>query len=144
MSKIAVREVDGFEEHDTLIELQRQCLPTSPLYEPDRGFWWIAYDERGMAVAFAGLTDLRDGSGYLCRSGVLPSHRGHHLQRRLIQARERKARTVGLKTLITDTTLNPASVNSLIGCGFKNYEPQNPWAFRETNYWKKTIAPHAA
>jgi hypothetical protein len=41
--------------------------------------------------------------------------------------------------LITDTYLNPASSNSLISCGFRLFEPSNPWGARGTLYWRKKL-----
>ena len=53
----------------------------------------------------------------LCRSGVIKSFRGKGIQKKLIRSRERFSRTLGWKWLITDTTDNPPSSNSLISCG---------------------------
>jgi GNAT superfamily N-acetyltransferase len=128
-----------------LIHLQKQILPADSPYKPDRGHWWVAYAEDGKPVAFAGLvrsikwTD----TGYLCRAGVLNEFTGHGLQRRLILARIRKAKELGWNWLITDTTNNPASSNSLINCGFKIYRPGQPWGFRNAIYWKYKVQPDA-
>jgi len=124
-----------------LMFLQKQILPEDVPYKPDRGHWWVAYAEDGKPVGFAGLvrsTRWTD-TGYLCRAGVLDEFTGHGLQRRLILARIRKAKELGWNWLITDTTDNPASSNSLINCGFKLYEPSSPWAFKNSLYWKRKI-----
>ena len=128
-----------------LIHLQKQILPADSPYKPDRGHWWVAYAEGGKPVGFAGLvrsikwTD----TGYLCRAGVLDEFTGHGLQKRFILARIRKARELGWNWLITDTTNNPASSNSLINCGFKIYKPGQPWGFRNAIYWKYKVQPDA-
>ena len=41
--------------------------------------------------------------------------------------------------IITDTTDNPASSNSLINAGFKIYTPSAPWSFKHAIYWKYKI-----
>ena len=130
----------------TLLFLQKKILPEDTPYHPDRGHWWIAYAEDGKPVAFAGLvrsikwTD----TGYLCRAGVMDSYTGHGLQKRLISARIAQARKLGWNWLITDTTENPASSNSLINAGFKIYRPANPWGFKNAIYWKYKVNADAA
>jgi GNAT superfamily N-acetyltransferase len=125
--------------------LQKKILPSDNIYKPDRGHWWIAYAADGKPVAFAGLvrsikwTD----TGYLCRAGVLDGYTGHGLQKRLIVARIKQARKLGWNWLITDTTNNPASANSLINAGFKIYTPANKWSFRNAIYWKYKVQPDA-
>jgi len=53
------------------------------------------------------------------------------------------AKKLGWSWVITDTTNNPASANSLISCGFKIYRPGNPWSFRNAIYWKYKVHPDA-
>ena len=128
-----------------LLFLQRKILPEDSPYEPTRGHWWIAYAECGKPVAFAGLVRSIKWSdtGYLCRAGVMDGFTGHGLQKRLILARIRKAKELGWNWLITDTTDNPASSNSLINCGFKIYTPSSPWSFKHAIYWKYKVEPNA-
>jgi GNAT superfamily N-acetyltransferase len=121
-----------------------------PKVRPDlpRGYWWLAYctsypvehDPRG-PVAFCGLTHAlaTPGTGYLKRAGVLKAYRGQGLQRKLITVRERKARKLGLTTMVTDTTDNPPSANSLIKAGYRIFEPRDKWAFTHSIYWRKAL-----
>lgn len=145
--KLSVKKVDIRNPAmvSLLIHLQKQILPADVPYKPDRGHWWVAYAEDGKPVGFAGLvrsTKWTD-TGYLCRAGVLDEFTGHGLQRRFILARIRKAKELGWNWLITDTTNNPASSNSLINCGFKIYSPGQPWGFRNAIYWKYKVQPDA-
>ena len=125
--------------------LQKKILPSDNIYKPERGHWWIAYAADGKPVAFAGLvrsikwTD----TGYLCRAGVLDGYTGNGLQKRLIQARIKQAKKLGWNWLITDTTNNPASANSLINAGFKIYTPGQPWSYKNAIYWKYKVQPDA-
>jgi GNAT superfamily N-acetyltransferase len=118
--------------------LQKKCLPYDAPSDINCGYWWIVYDALNLPCAFSGLVrSVRwNNVGYLCRAGVLPSHRGQGVQKRLIRARIRQARALGWEWLITDTYQNPASANSLIATGFKMYEPSQPWGARETLYWR--------
>lgn len=106
------------------------------------GYWWLVRDvETKETVAFAGLTPASydANTGYLKRVGVLKEARGHGLQKRLLRVRERKARKLGWFTLLTDTTDNPPSANSLIAGGFKIFDPSYRWAFGHSIYWKKEL-----
>lgn len=120
--------------------LQCETLPGDKPLDSSVGDWWIVYDA-GAPVAFAGMKPSTRWTDcmYLCRSGVLPSHRGMGLQKRLIMAREHFAYRLGMNWLISDTTQNPASSNSLISRGFRLYEPANPWGGRYTLYWRKKL-----
>jgi GNAT superfamily N-acetyltransferase len=104
------------------------------------GSWWLAY--RGVeAVAFAGVvpsTHARN-SGYFCRVGVVPKHRGHGLQRRLMRAVEAQARRNGWNSVVSDTTDNRASANNFIAAGYRLYQPESPWGWSTTLYWRKWI-----
>lgn len=76
--------------------LQLETLGQDQPYDVANGHWWIAYDGE-LPVAFAGIAQsYRWGdAGYLCRAGVIRSHRGQGLQKRLIRIREAKARRLG-------------------------------------------------
>lgn len=125
----------------TLLFLQKKILPSDVPHETNRGHWWIAYAECGKPVAFAGLVRSTrwNDTGYLCRAGVMDGFTGHGLQKRLILARIRQARKLGWNWLITDTTNNPASANSLINAGFKMYQPGAPWGMPKAVYWKYKV-----
>lgn len=120
--------------------LQLDTLEGDKPLSASEGHWWIAYDGE-LPVAFAGvLQSVRwADTGYLCRAGVIRSHRGQGLQRRLIRVREQKARRLGWNWLITDTFNNPASANSLIGSGYRLFEPSKPWSFNGALYWRKKL-----
>lgn len=120
--------------------LQRTCLPADTPADTDRGHWWVAFDG-GLPVGFAALypsARWRE-TGYLARAGVLRSHRGRGLQKRLIRVRERKARALNWRYLITDTYENPPSNNSLIACGYRTYTPSVRWGAEGVVYWRKRI-----
>jgi GNAT superfamily N-acetyltransferase len=142
--KFSIRQVDLRVPamQTVLLYLQKKCLPADTPYDTTSGHWWVAYTETDIPIGFAGLVRSHSwyDCGYLCRAGVLEAYTGHGVQRKLIDVRERKARKLNWNWLITDTTANPASSNSLINAGFKLYEPTVPWAFKHSLYWRKNIS----
>jgi predicted acetyltransferase len=141
MSKIRIIAVDS--AYKALIDLQLLCLPSDDPETPKEGsWWWLAIDEDGKAVGFAGMrsSDRWQQTMYLCRAGVLPKYRGQGIQKRLIRVRLIKARSFGNTHAITDcTTENPASARSLIATGFRPYWPQIPWALPHSIYWIRKL-----
>jgi GNAT superfamily N-acetyltransferase len=125
---------------DRLLALQKTCLPYDIPIDTNFGCWWIA-TRNGRDIGFAGLTRAVSWTdcGYLCRAGVVPDARGQGLQKEFIRVRIRQAKALGWKWLVTDTTDNPASSNSLIACGFKLFEPSNPWGFKNALYWRRKL-----
>ena len=121
--------------------LQKACLPHDKIYPIAQGYWYVAYTQNGEAAGFAGVVSSSRWSDtmYLCRAGVVRAHRGRGLQKRFIKARVRKAKTLGMNWVITDTNENPASANSLIAMGFKMFEPSKPWGLKTALYWKYRI-----
>jgi GNAT superfamily N-acetyltransferase len=128
------------EVQDRLSVLQNICLPYDQPTDTNFGCWWVATKD-GQDVGFAGLTRSLSWTdcGYLCRAGVVPDARGQGLQKQLIRVRIRQAKALGWNWLVTDTTDNPASANSLIATGFKIFEPTKPWGFKNTLYWRRKL-----
>lgn len=126
---------------DAIACLQALALPDDAPCDVRIGAWWLMHSERGDPIAFAGLRMSSRWSDcmYLCRAGVDPDWRGRGIQKRLIAVRERHAKSLGMAWLITDTTRNPASANSLMARGFRMYEPAAPWGTRYTLYWRKRL-----
>jgi GNAT superfamily N-acetyltransferase len=141
MYKIRTADADDDAVAKTLADLHRLTFldaATMPRFE--LGAWWLAYHE-DVAIAFAGVapsTHAR-GSGYFSRVGVLRRHRGQGLQLRLMRAVEAKGRREGWRSIVSDTTDNPASANNFIKAGYRLYQPDVPWAWSNTLYWRKWL-----
>lgn len=121
--------------------LQLDTLGNDTPYDVRNGHWWIAYDGE-LPVGYAGVVQSVRwvDAGYLCRAGVIRSHRGNGLQKRLIRVREKRARMLGWNWLITDTAAwNVASSNSLIRCGYRLFKPSHPWGVEGALYWRKFV-----
>lgn len=137
-----IKQVDTiFQKYvDQLTKLHQSCFPMDDMPDFKKGYWWIAYD-KGEPIGFCGLTHVSswDSAGYLNRGGVLRSHRGRGLQRRMINVRVQKARKVGWSFLISATSNNNISSNNLIKCGFKLYSPNQEWLDGYSLYWIRKI-----
>jgi len=124
-----------------ILQLDKRCFPSDTRCEASDSYWWFLYVGRRLA-GYASLSTREEASGigYLYRAGVLHAFRGRGLQRRLIQARVKHARRLGLKQLITYTSRsNLASANSLISCGFRLYMPAYRWGFEDALYFNKVL-----
>ena len=138
-----IREVDGFDDDvaDALRELhQLTFFEAAPMPDFDLGHWWLV-SCAGKPVAFAGLapsTHMRN-SGYFCRVGVLPNHRGRSLQLRLMHRLECRTRRNGWQYVVSDTTDNIKSANNFIRAGYRLFQPEYPWGWANTFYWHKPV-----
>src|SRR6266480_3581030 len=138
-----IRAVDGHDDEiaDTLADLHRLTFfDGASMPEFDWGYWWLAYRE-AVPVAFAGVVPSTyvSNAGYFCRVGVLKKCCGDGLQLRLMRALEVRARRNGWSCVVSDTTENLVSANNYIQAGYRLYQPQAPWAWPNTLYWRKSI-----
>jgi hypothetical protein len=138
-----IREVDGQDDDvaDTLADLHRLTFfDGASIPEFDGGHWWLVFFE-AMPVAFAGLVPSTRASnaGYFSRVGVLQKHCGNRLQLRLMRAMEARAKHNGWSCVVSDTTDNLTSANNFIRAGYRLYQPQYPWGWPNTLYWRKSI-----
>jgi GNAT superfamily N-acetyltransferase len=139
-----IREVDSHDDDvvDTLTDLHGLTFfGSASIPDFEQGHWWLAFHEEEQPVAFAGVipsTRVRR-AGYFSRVGVLKKHCGHGLQLRLMRAMEWRSRSNGWNCVVSDTTDNVASANNFIRAGYRLYEPQYPWAWPNTLYWRKFI-----
>jgi len=138
-----IREVDGSDDDvaETLADLHRLTFfDSAPLPEFDRGHWWLAHIDV-LPVGFAGVVPSThaQNAGYFCRVGVLDRHQGNRLQLRFMRAMESQARRNGWVAVVSDSTDNLPSANNFIRAGYRLYQPQIPWAWPHTLYWRKFI-----
>ncbi len=134
---------DSDEDTEWLRDLHDACFGNNAPQVPyDYGMWWLAYKkDEPDPIGFTGVVPSTLGTGYayLKRSGVMPIHRGHGLQRRFINIRERWAKREGYHTLVTDTFANTPSANNLIRCGFILFDPVYPWGINGGLYFCKAL-----
>ena len=123
-----------------IILLQTVCLPHDSVVLPNDGTWWLGHDNT-QPVAFCLLepSNQWQDTAYLARSGVLQNWRGQGLQKKMITLRERYAKKLGYTWIISDTTDNPPSANSLARKGYQMFEPSKPWGMDTSLYWRKKL-----
>lgn len=118
--------------------LDSQCFvrDVEPLKLKQSIAWVAVHVPTGEIVGYALGRIVADANlFYLARAGVAWEHRGRGLQKRLIRARITYARKRGMGCITYTVHFNPKSINSLIACGFKYYEPTWAWGGREMLYW---------
>lgn len=119
-------------------ELEESLFPEDEYYDIGNAIWWLLWDGKD-AVGYCGVRMYAD-SAYLARAALLPEFRGRGLQRRMVQAREKYAVDKGIKLMLTDTVAtNPASMNTLIRCGYKTFVPEEQWKYAGAIYWRKHL-----
>ena len=139
---VIIKEVSPRYYAGELIRLQYTTLPyDDPLIPTEKGRWWGVFDT-GTLVGYGSMMDARywREASYLSRAGVLKSHRGQGIHRRLIKIRIRVSQKLKKECIISDCTPdNIHSANSLILCGFTLYRPNTPWALPNSLYWRKKL-----
>ncbi len=113
----------------TMEELKRGC------------HWWVI-EHDGWRVGFSGLQVFSARkTGFVFLTGVTKPHRNQGLKKRLVRAMEAKARKLGLTRMVSYADYwNLASANSLIGMGYKLYEPDNPkWGLKWSYFFRKEL-----
>lgn len=99
--------------------------------------WWVTLDN-GFIVAYCGCL-YSQGICIFVRAWVHKRYRGKGLQRKMIKARLKAAKTQ-CKTAITYTMPNNIhSINNLFKSGFTVYNPEYAYAGREMLYFKRKV-----
>ncbi len=138
----SINEVDGTDPCTAyLLHHFNSLVPEWPALEPQhlhRGYWWLIQSDR--TVGFAGLVPFEPfpGVGYLKRALVHPEHRGNGLQIRSMSVREDKARKLGWKLLVSETT-NIQSAGNFIKAGYSPAAPEQKWGEEGSMYFTKTL-----
>ncbi|WFU85410.1 GNAT family N-acetyltransferase [Bradyrhizobium sp. CIAT3101] len=141
MYKIRMVDASDDDVAETLADLHRSTFfDAAAMPDFDLGAWWLVY-QGDDAVAFAGAvpSTYARNSGYFSRVGVLQRHWGRGLQLRLMRAVEARGRRIGWNGIVSDTTDNSFSANNFIRAGYRLYEPEVPWAWPHTLYWRRSL-----
>ncbi len=125
---------------DLIKELQKECFPYDKIYITDECLWWVCY-WNNKPVGFYGWEPMKNKpfNVYICRCGVIPSHRGRRLQKKMASVALLCAKNMGYRRAVSDTRQNPPSANSFISSGFKTFTPEDPWSFKDSIYWYKIL-----
>jgi GNAT superfamily N-acetyltransferase len=141
MYKIRMVDASDDDVAETLADLHRLTFfDTAAMPDFDLGAWWLACCGAD-PVGFAGvvLSTHARNCGYFSRVGVLQRHWGRGLQLRLMRAIEARGRHIGWDGIVSDTTDNSFSANNFIKAGYRLYEPEVPWAWSHTLYWRRSL-----
>lgn len=138
MTKFTIRRTKDVQ---LVRSLDAECFKDEADMTFEGHYLWIARDERGEIAGYAAMQITDSGTAaFLSRCGVLPAFRGKGLQKQFIRVRERTARKLGVRNLITYTnTVNLGSINSLIASGYRLYRPAYSWGFKFGDglyFWK--------
>lgn len=121
-------------------DLHAQLFPNIIFPYPHYGDWWVVWhNDKPAAFSHMSPTTYYPNCGYFGRVGVLPKHRGHGLQARLMRLAEKRGRGHTWEALISDTTRVPHSAANFERLGWSQFEPENPWGKRHTKYWRKEL-----
>ena len=123
---------------EAVMHLQRTCLPGDAPVDLGPGhLFWLAYagpEPVGFVLFADGGTDIL----ILERAGVLDTHAGRGIYKRLLRAAERAMRRPCRLCTYTSAS-NYASANGLIGAGWRLYEPSYRWGWPDGFYLTKAL-----
>lgn len=135
-------KISQTDDHELIAEMDAQAFEGCELArsEIERITWWVARNEDGLPVAYAGARPCKTlkGTVFLSRCAVTSCARGQGLQRRLLEVRVRWARKHDAWRAITYTASdNWRSMNNLIRKGFTTYK--DAYVGDDFVYWQKSL-----
>jgi putative acetyltransferase len=145
MTSYVIYEVDAqgsAEAIHFMNSLASDLFPPLQDHHLETGFWWCVFHGPDHIVGMAGMVPFEPFTnvGYLKRCYILPDHRGHGLQLRLLQAREDHARQLGWTQLVSETHLNnQSSGRNFERAGYRKCEPEQKWVSHPAIYWVKDL-----
>lgn len=121
--------------------MDRVCFPhdTPYMFAWNKNVSWVVQDG-GEIVAYLSAHPLKRGSWFFSRVGVMPSHRGHGLQRKLMSVMERHGRGAGWRQIVTYTAgHNGHSTRNILAAGYRTYEPRKSYVGWECVHMRKRL-----
>lgn len=106
-------------------ELHERLFPGIP-FDECPAYWLVWKDGTEYPVGFCAVRRAHSNRAwaFLARAALLREARGHGIQRRMIEARERWARSEGMEgTLTYVSNRNEASLVNLLRQGYHIYDP---------------------
>ena len=104
-------------------------LPAASIFEPPNGGAFLVGSIDGEAVACGGVARYDETTGEIRRMYVVPQARGRGLSRRLLEALEEEARTLGYALVRLETgKLQAAAVGLYVSAGFQPIPRYGPFA----------------
>jgi GNAT superfamily N-acetyltransferase len=104
-------------------------LPAASIFEPENGGAFVVGRIGGEAVACGGVARYDETTGEIRRMYVVPEARGRGLSRRVLEALEEEARTLGYAFVRLETgKLQAAAVGLYVSAGFQPIPRYGPFA----------------
>jgi putative acetyltransferase len=104
-------------------------LPAASIFEPPNGGSFLVGSIDGEAVACGGVARYDETTGEIRRMYVVPEARGRGLSRRVLEALEEEARTLGYAFVRLETgKLQAAAVGLYVSAGFQPIPRYGPFA----------------
>ncbi len=119
----------------------RVCFPFDKpyMFAWEKNVSWVAH-EKGELVGYISAHPLRNGVWFFSRVGVMPSHRGQGLQRKLMSVLEKHARREGWREIVTYTIGgNGFSTRNILASGYRTYEPRKSYVGWEVVHMRKRL-----
>ena len=135
------------EDIEAIEAMDRVCFPFDApyLFGWEKNVSWVACDERSKTphdcIGYLAAHPLRNGVWFFSRVGVMPSHRGQGLQRRLMTTMERHGRREGWNAIVTYTVGgNGWSTRNILAAGYRTYEPRKSYVGWEVVHMRKWLS----
>lgn len=148
--KININRILNPKLNNTLIEssiskIDRICFPYDDKLSDKaiKNSWWWFATHKDNIVGFAGLGFWRkeESIGFLCRAGVIPKYQGFGIHKKLIIARIKFAKKLGMESLVTYTVSdNYKSMNSLVANQFRFFKPEIRSEGKDMMYFKLELS----
>ena len=131
----------GPDDIEAIEAMDRVCFPFDRpyMFSWDKNVSWIV-EEGGEYVAYLSAHPLRNGVWFFSRVGVMPSHRGQGLQRKLMTAMERHGRREGWREIVTYCVgRNGHSIANILEAGYRTYEPRKSYVGWQCVHMRKRL-----
>jgi ribosomal protein S18 acetylase RimI-like enzyme len=119
----------------------RVCFPFDKpyIFAWERNVSWVAQEEELVGYLSAHPLNGR-GRWFFSRVGVMPSHRGRGLQRKLMATMEKHGRANGWGEIVTYTAgFNGWSTRNILAAGYRTYEPRKSYVGFEVVHLRKRL-----
>ena len=142
-----IREVDSSDP--AMIEIihafnrcEPEIFPELEQRHFEDGYFWVVYCGEA-AIGFASLVPFTpfQNVGYFKRAYIVPEHRGRGggLQRRLMLAREEKARALCWGQVVFECSADSHSNHNARLSKFEMVDPEQRWGKPGSTYWSKLL-----
>jgi len=126
---------------ESIEQMDRVCFPFDKeyMFSWEKNVSWVSIDKSEL-VGYLSVHPLRRGVWFFSRVGVMPSHRGQGLQRKLMATMERHGRAAGWRSIVTYTAgHNGYSTHNILSAGYRTYEPRKSYVGWECVHMRKKL-----